>query len=120
MSNVNGLYKQLAESFSTSELNTLCFDMGLAGDEVSSRYKTKLAYARDIQTYLTRRGDLQRLVDLAAFSRPNVDWSPFGGAEAQEVVEEETVELVIPPRRSQLDVIREIRSLLLELEDMVS
>jgi AAA+ ATPase superfamily predicted ATPase len=59
-------------SFGEGELNTLCFDLGV--DYESLPGKGKAGKARELVTYLERRGRIPDLVKIGTQQRPNACW----------------------------------------------
>jgi TIR domain/Effector-associated domain 7 len=66
--------KQLDEHFSLDELRTLCFEIGVDSDEISSGDGSKSAFTRNLISHLARRGRLNDLILVCEQARPNVDW----------------------------------------------
>jgi hypothetical protein len=67
------LRPMLEESFDESELRTLCFDLGVNYDDLPGEGKS--SKARELISYLERRGRIRELVDYATRVRPNKPWS---------------------------------------------
>lgn len=66
------LARQLNEYFSWEELEDLSFRLGISMEDLSGA--TRSAKARELVTYLHRRGRLDQLVTLARTLRPHVTW----------------------------------------------
>jgi hypothetical protein len=66
------LRRLLAAHFDAEELRTLCFDLGIDYDDL--RGEGKAGKARELITYLERRGRLDELLTIATQLRPQVDW----------------------------------------------
>lgn len=60
------------EKFSQEELSQLLFDLGIDEDDLSG--KSRLLKAQDLVTYLARRDELLRLVNLCSKLRPSINW----------------------------------------------
>ena len=69
---LTSLRRGLVESFSLSELRTLCSDLGVDYDELGSAGKE--AQARELILYLERRGRLPELVARCQQLRPDYAW----------------------------------------------
>jgi predicted component of type VI protein secretion system len=74
--NAPSFRENLTNSFSESELNDLCFDLGIDYDNLAGQ--TKSAKARELILYIQRRGWLNQLIARCRELRPNLDW-PTGG-----------------------------------------
>ena len=66
------LRDQLVQHFNRSELKGLCFDMGVAHDDLQGETRSELA--QSLVAYCHTRGRLPELVALCRKQRPNVDW----------------------------------------------
>ena len=66
------LRENLERTFSLEELATLCFDLGL--DFESLPGSDKAGKARELVTYLERRGRIPDLIAVCRARRPNVAW----------------------------------------------
>ena len=66
------LRENLERVFSLQELATLCFDLGM--DFESLPGSDKAVKARELVTYLERRGRIPDLIALCRARRPNVAW----------------------------------------------
>lgn len=64
----------LVEGFSSEELDELAFELNVEADDLPDG---KSAKARELVTYLSRRGRLADLVAAGANLRPNLDWPPI-------------------------------------------
>ena len=66
------LRDQLVQHFNRGELKGLCFDMGVAHDDLQGETRTELA--QSLVAYCHTRGRLPELVALCRKLRPNVAW----------------------------------------------
>jgi hypothetical protein len=66
------LYQGLVELFSTDELKTLCFSIGIDFERIAGEQKD--AKARELIEFLKRRGRLEELVEYCSINRPNFSW----------------------------------------------
>lgn len=66
------LWRELVESFSEEELNTLCFELGVDYENVSG--DTKADKAREIVELFERENRLGELVDYCRGVRPEANW----------------------------------------------
>lgn len=66
------LYEQLLAGFSLDEMHDLCFHLGISHGEIAG--DTRNQFARNLVSYLQRRGRLAELVRLARQLRPHLDW----------------------------------------------
>ncbi len=69
---VSGLRRLLIKHFDIDELRTLCFELGIDYD--SLRGESRDDKARELVTYLERRGRLDELVEVGRRLRPDIDW----------------------------------------------
>lgn len=69
---LNHLHKGLTTSYSFEELKTVCFSINVDFDDLPGG--TKEAKARELLSYLDRRGKLQTLIDYCLKERPNFKW----------------------------------------------
>jgi nucleoside phosphorylase len=67
------LRQLLAERFSSEELQTICFDIGIDPDNLPGQAKS--ARARELISYLERRNELGRLYAWIQQHRPDIDLS---------------------------------------------
>ena len=58
--------------FNKTELETLCFDLGIDKDNLPNATKQELA--QEIILYCERHGTLDRLLDICRDQRPHADW----------------------------------------------
>ena len=63
---------QMIQVFDKSELKTLCFDLGIAADDLSS--ETRTALAQSLVAYCYQRQRLPELLRLCRTQRPHVTW----------------------------------------------
>jgi hypothetical protein len=63
---------QQAQYFNRSELKGLCFDMGVAHDDLQGETRSELA--QSLVAYCHTRGRLPELAGLCRKQRPNVEW----------------------------------------------
>lgn len=68
--NATTLRDALAARFSLSEIETLCFDLGIDDEDVPGT--TKSEKARELVRYMERRGRLSDLIAAIRKARPNV------------------------------------------------
>ena len=66
------LHRLLTAHFDAEELRTLCFDLLIDYDDL--RGEGKASKARELVTYLERRGRIDDLVAIVNQLRPHVDW----------------------------------------------
>ena len=66
------LRDKLVEHFSLAELEDLCFQLGVDGDDIPGQ--TRPAKAREMVTYFDRRGRLTELLAACRQERPHVQW----------------------------------------------
>lgn len=69
------LHELLSETYSLTELQALCFYLGLDYENLPG--STKSAKILELITYLERRSELQRLLDEVKGQRPSVTWPEF-------------------------------------------
>ena len=69
---LNGLRSGLIRYFSLSELHDLCFELGIDFDDLGGA--SKADKARELISYLDRRGRLPELVRILRQQRPHVAW----------------------------------------------
>jgi hypothetical protein len=62
----------LVERFNTEELRTLCYDLGVAFDELGGT--NRAGKARELVAYLERRQRLGDLIRTGKRQRPDIDW----------------------------------------------
>jgi len=67
------LREMLSTRFNEGELRTLCFDLGIDYDDLSSGGKTDKA--RELVAYFERRSDIASLVPVGARLRSDIAWS---------------------------------------------
>jgi hypothetical protein len=72
-SHLASLRDRLAQLFDKSELNGLCFDLGIAADDLPGETRTALAQA--LVAYCYRRQSLPALVNRCRVLRPHTDWT---------------------------------------------
>ncbi len=77
------LHKEMAQAFSVSDLENLCFKLGIDFEEVGGSGKS--GKAREIILYCQRRGMLEALVDACQEERPNIAWGALVGQETAPV-----------------------------------
>ncbi len=66
-------YKILSQRFNKSELQSLCFELGIDYDKLpGSNTDDK---SRELITYLTRRNLLMKLITTGSTIRPDIDWT---------------------------------------------
>ena len=70
------LRQGIVACFSMEELRTACFDLGMDYDSLTGDGKE--GKAREIVSFLSRRGDLSRLMDYCVKMRPSYTWSWLG------------------------------------------
>ena len=70
--NLSELHRNVADHFNVSELQSLCFDLGIDYENLSGANKTDKI--RELITHLQRRGHLDELVEYCTQMRPNVAW----------------------------------------------
>jgi len=70
--NLGRLHELLAQHFSLEELRTLCFRLGL--DIADLPGEGKSAKARELVTYMERRGRTAELIAAEKRERPHIDW----------------------------------------------
>ncbi|MCL5996109.1 MAG: tetratricopeptide repeat protein [Chloroflexi bacterium] len=68
------LRQNLIEYFNTDELRSLCFDLGIDWESLAGEGKN--AKARELITYMQRRGKLDELMKAVREVRPTVAWGP--------------------------------------------
>jgi internalin A len=68
----SGLRQMLIEHFSNSELNDLCFDLGI--DYESIKGQAKSDKARELIAHVRRHGRTDELIQLCRRLRPNANW----------------------------------------------
>jgi hypothetical protein len=66
------LRDKLTRYFDKSELKALCFDLGVADDDLPGETRTELAQA--LVQHCHRRGRLPELIRRCQAERPHVDW----------------------------------------------
>jgi len=66
------LRQNLADYFNDSELHDVCFDLGVSYDDLAG--PSKADKARELVSYLERRGRIGELVGVCSRLRPNVGW----------------------------------------------
>jgi hypothetical protein len=66
------LRELLTNHFDDEELRTLCFDLGIDYDDL--RGEGKASKARELVTYLERRGRIDDLVEIGKRVRPRLEW----------------------------------------------
>lgn len=64
------LWQQLNNAFNLDELNHLCYELGIDSENLGG--DTKLARARELVLYVSRRGDLDKLIAKCEEQRPNL------------------------------------------------
>ncbi|SRR6266496_6397611 len=70
------LRQHINEHFSTDEIRTLCFDMGVDSEELGVDHSPKFIFILNLITYLRRRERLDRLIQACEQARPHVSWRP--------------------------------------------
>ena len=70
--NLAALHRKISETFSDSELGTLCRDVGVDYDDLEGFGRA--AKAKELVYYLERRGLIPDLVEVLQKERPHVDW----------------------------------------------
>jgi hypothetical protein len=70
--NLSELHRNIADHFNMSELQSLCFDLGIDYENLGGA--NKIDKIRELITYLQRRGNLEELVVYCTQLRPNVGW----------------------------------------------
>lgn len=73
--NLAALHRKISETFSDSELGTLCRDVGVDYDDLEGFGRA--AKAKDLVFYLERRGRIPQLLAQLQQERPHVDWQRF-------------------------------------------
>jgi hypothetical protein len=76
--NYNLFFKELRGSFSATELEELCLELGYDGGEVFTQAGNVSRMAQDLQGYAKRRGQEQQLLTAVATLRPHLDLTPYG------------------------------------------
>lgn len=76
--NYNLFFKELRGSFSATELDELCLELGYDGGEVFTQPGNLSRMAQDLQGYARRRGQEQQLLAAVAEARPHLDLAPYG------------------------------------------
>lgn len=76
--NYNLFFKELRGSFSATELDELCLELGYDGGEVFTQPGNLSRMAQDLQGYARRRGQEQQLLAAVAEARPHLDLTPYG------------------------------------------
>ena len=71
----------LLEGFSREDLKDLCFELGIDYDDLPAEGRS--AKARELITYMERRGRTAELVILGAEKRPHLDWPQLSELEEQ-------------------------------------
>ena len=71
------LRQGLVASFNSDELETLCSDIGVDYENLEG--SAKEAKARELIAYLSRRGQLQTLLDYCVQHRPEYAWPKASG-----------------------------------------
>ncbi|MGD9099713.1 MAG: hypothetical protein PVF45_04480 [Anaerolineae bacterium] len=66
------LRQSLTTHFDVEELRTLCYDLGVDYDDLRGEGRTNKA--RDLVTYMERRGRLSELIETCSRRRPHVSW----------------------------------------------
>ncbi|MCI0396948.1 MAG: SAVED domain-containing protein [Chloroflexi bacterium] len=69
------LVQKMRDYFDDTELDDLCFQLGIDHEELGS--KNKGEKARDLVTYVQRRGRLSELITLVVQLRPKVAWGKW-------------------------------------------
>jgi effector-associated domain 7 (EAD7)-containing protein len=69
------LHRKISETFSESELGTLCKDVGVDYDDLEGFGRA--AKTKDLVFYLERRGRVPDLLTRVQKERPRVDWQRF-------------------------------------------
>jgi hypothetical protein len=70
--NLSALRQILVESFNQTELETLCFDLGISFESLSGENKDKKII--ELINYVKRRGKFAELIKLVQRERPNAPW----------------------------------------------
>ena len=68
----NQLHEILVDRFSIDEIRTLCFELGIEYEELDGDGRT--GKARELITYVERRGRTQDLINCAKIARPEANW----------------------------------------------
>lgn len=76
--NYNLFFKELRGSFSATELEELCLELGYDSGEVFSQPGNVSRMAQDLQGFAKRRGQEQELLTAVAAARPHLDLTPYG------------------------------------------
>lgn len=71
----------LLEGFSKEDLKDLCFELGIDYDDLPAEGRS--SKARELITYMERRGRTAELVILGAEKRPHLDWPQLNELEEQ-------------------------------------
>lgn len=69
------LRQTISDSFDMSELQTICFDLGIDYENLPVRSKADMV--RELLRFAERSGVTQEVIELCAKRRPQTDWSPF-------------------------------------------
>jgi hypothetical protein len=67
----------LSDRFSSEELRTMCFDLGVDWDDLPARGKS--AKARELVAFFERRERIGRLIRIGRQQRPDIPWSDITG-----------------------------------------
>lgn len=85
------LFRGLEEQFNLSELQTLCFHLGVEFEDLAGAGKEDKV--RELLLHLKRRGQMGALLEYCAAERPNFSWQPTEPADIQALVEENPLDL---------------------------
>ncbi|MEM7118258.1 MAG: hypothetical protein AAF614_37870 [Chloroflexota bacterium] len=66
------LRQLMLEAFNQGEIRTLCFDLGIAYDDLSG--ENRAGKVRELIAHCQRNGQLEALIDLCARRRPHLAW----------------------------------------------
>lgn len=69
---LSALRVKMSEYFSLSDLQTICFDMGIDYDDI--RGGSKSVFIRELIIYVQQRGQLNELIEELRKARPKVTW----------------------------------------------
>ncbi len=121
------LRQLLTERFSDEELHTLCFDLGIAYDDLAGQGRA--AKVRELLDYLDRHAQFSQLAEIGPKVRPDIAWtsvlSSGGSATGSPYPLEKTVPHNLPPRsefvgrgteKAQVHAALSSRSYLIEID----
>jgi hypothetical protein len=100
--NIVALHRLIIAHFNTSELHTLCFDLGIEYEDLAGQGKSDKA--REFVTYMVRYGRLDELVNKVRHLRPAVEWPNVGQKTGSQVVNDESIDTsaILATRRARL------------------